>query len=290
MNAGCRALAVFDAVQGAKIPAWLFYPSESEARVERFGQYAIDVAMDGAPAAGGEWPLVLVSHGRGSTPWVHRDLGVHLARERFAVAMLAHAGNTLGDDGLMGTSLNLENRPRHVRLVADAALADEVIGPRLLRRGFGIVGHSFGGYTALVAAGGRPTAFPDETLERVARPLSIPRDPRVRALVLLAPATEWLAAEGALAEVDVPILMRTGEKDAICGPHHAEIVLRGVRDRSRVDHAVVPNAGHFSFLTPFPPERVRPDFPPSQDPPGFDRVRYREGMKREIAAFLRRTV
>ncbi len=38
----------------------------------------------------------------------------------------------------------------------------------------------------------------------------------------------------------------------------------------------------------FPAARVHPDFPPSQDPPGFDRARFHEEMNAEIAGFLAR--
>lgn len=74
---------------------------------------------------------------------------------------MQHPGNCRGDDGLAGTLENLVNRPRHVRLVIDAAFADAALGPRL-GPGVAVVGHSLGGYTALAVAGGEPSAFPWE--------------------------------------------------------------------------------------------------------------------------------
>jgi predicted dienelactone hydrolase len=113
------------------------------------------------------------------------------------------------------------------------------------------------------------------------------RDPRVRALVLLAPASVWFMAEGALADVDLPILMRIGERDEHTPAFHAEIILKGVPHPERIDHRVVPNAGHFSFQSPFPPAMTRPEFPPSQDPSGFDRAAYQPVLHAEILTFLR---
>ena len=55
-----------------------------------------------------------------------------------------------------------------------------------------------------------------------------------------------------------------------------------------VDRRVVEGAGHYSFLAPFPPERTNPGFPPSQDPPGFDRVAFHDLLYPEIGAFLDR--
>lgn len=286
MFAGCRALDVADVVQGARVPTWVLYPTRAPEQVERFGPYSLAVAT-GAPAAGEGLPLVVISHGNNGSPWTYRGMAAHLARAGFVVALPEHPGNSRSDGSLAGTAANLENRPRHVRLVLDALFADEHLGPRLSRSGAGVIGHSIGAYTALAVAGGRPSAFPHEVPDGQARAVPVARDPRVRALVLLAPASPWFMAEGALAGVDVPILMRTGELDAHTPAMHAEIVLRGLPDPRRVDHRVVPGAGHFSFQSPFPPAMTRPEFPPSQDPPGFDRLGFQPVLHAEILAFLR---
>jgi predicted dienelactone hydrolase len=147
-----------------------------------------------------------------------------------------------------------------------------------------------GGYTALCAAGGRPTAFAHETPEGEARALSITPDDRVKALVLLAPATPWFMAEGALQGVRVPIFMLTGEKDVLTPAMHDDIIRRGLPEGAQFEHRVVPNAGHYAFLSPFPEAMTSPTFPPSQDPVGFDRARFQEEMNAEIEAFLRRVL
>lgn len=291
---GCRALDVMDTVQGVRVPSWVVYsasgpasgPAQGPEPIERFGPYELAVAM-GAPVAGEGLPLVVISHGNGGSPWTHRGLAAHLARAGFVVALLEHPGNSRSDNSLAFTAANLANRPRHVRLVLDAVFQDEQLGARLAPAGVGLVGHSIGAYTALALAGGRPTSLPNEEPDGQARPVPVARDPRVRALVLLAPASIWYRAEGALAEVETPILMRTGERDPHTPPLHGAIILRGVPDRARIDHQVVPNAGHFSFQSPFPPAMTRPGFPPSQDPPGFDRAAYEPVLSAEIATFLR---
>lgn len=288
-NAGCRALQIADDVQRATIPAWLLYPSTDAASTARFGPYSVDVAVDGWPAAE-RMPLVVVSHGTGGTPWAYRDLALYLAREGFVVALVEHPGNSRNGDQLAGTVANLENRPRHVARVIDAALADTLVGPAIARGGVGVIGHSMGGYTALAVAGGRPTSMPHENADGVGRHVDLTRDVRVRALVLLAPAAAWFLLDGALSDVDVPILLRTGERDSITPPFNGELVTRGVRDPARVDARVVPGAGHFAFMSPFPPAMVRPDFLPSQDPQGFDRAAYQPVLHAEVLAFLRRTI
>lgn len=279
MTVGYRALEAPDAVQGVSIPIHLLYPSDAPARDEHFGAYTLAVARDAPIAATG--PFVVVSHGTGGSPWLNRDLAMYLARAGFVVALVEHPGNRRGDDALAGTPANLENRPRHLRLAIDAIGADRAA----------VIGHSIGGYTALAIAGGRPLALPNQTADGTAHPVAVVPDPRVRALVLLAPAVPWFMADGALAEVDVPILLRVAEHDrAAPADFTAGIIRRGVRDPARIDFQTIANAGHFSFASPFPPEMVRADFAPSQDPPGFDRAAYQPILHAEIAGFLRATL
>jgi predicted dienelactone hydrolase len=285
LQVGHRLLQVHDAVQGVDVPTSLLYPTRAPPRPERFDAFTLDVATDAA-LEGRALPLVVLSHGTGSSPWLFRELAAHLARAGFVVALPRHPGNNRGDDGLAHTLANLENRPRHLSLVVDAAFADDEVGAQLSKaRGVAIIGHSLGGYTALAVAGGHPIAGPNDT-NNPTRPLDVVHDPRVRALVLLAPAMGWLSQEGALADVRLPILLRAGAEDPFTPPFHAEVVKRGVPDPSRVDLQLVPNAGHFSFMTPYPPELRAPELFPSQDPPGFDRARYHAALCEEVATFL----
>jgi predicted dienelactone hydrolase len=305
MNApvGCRAITTFDPVQRASVPAWVLYPARDGAREPaRFGPFALDVAIDAAPAAAG-LRAVVISHGSGGTPWSHRDLAVHLAREGFAVVMIEHAGNSRRDNSFGSPSgrvkaAMLQHRPRHVRLAFDAALGDPLVGPHLGPEGFAIVGYSIGASTALAAAGGHAMTVPDDVddarlatpdadLARLAFAVATEPDPRVRAAVLLVPAIAFFRAEGALRDVAIPLLVRTAERDAICPAGAVAHALRSLPDAARVERADVPGAGHFSLQSPYPPELA--GIPPAQDPPGFDRARYQPILHADVTAFLRST-
>ncbi len=281
ITVGCRALSVPDAASGAAIATWLLYPAAAAEAPVAFGAYELAVALDAA-VTGADLPLVVISHGNASTPWVLRDLAAGLVRAGYAVALLAHPGDTKGDDALSGTAANLANRPRHVRLVVDAALAQLPVAPGRIAA----LGHSIGGYTAIAVAGGHPLALPNQSPDGRAHPIDVTPDDRVRAIVLLAAATPWLMAPGALGDVEVPILMFTGGQDRIAPPAYAEIVLHGVPDYRRVDHRFIGNAGHFSFLSVFPPALARPDFPPAHDPAGFDRAAFQPELLARVLAFL----
>ena len=283
MQVGCLSLAVADAVQGVTLPVHVLYPTEAPAKAERFGPYELEVARDAA-VAGNALPLVAISHGNGGTPWGYRWLTPHLARAGFAVVLVEHIGNSRTDNSLAESPQNLANRPRHVTLALSAAL--EALAPHAIDRA-AVVGHSFGGYTALAVAGGKPMAMPNQTPDGVARPVEVEHDPRVRACVLLAPALPWFLAAGALADVRVSLLVRTAARDEIAPPFFADKILSALPAPARMDYACVPNAGHFAFWGPVPLLLASPSFLPGQDPPGFDRAAYQAVLRDEIVTFLR---
>lgn len=285
-HVGCRALRVEDPAGNGPVPVWVFHPTREAPKGERVGGYVLEVARDAAPT-GDDCPLVVISHGTGSSPLVHRNLACHLAREGFVVVAIEHPGNNRDDNHLAFTLQNLEDRPRHVQLVIDALFADPAFAPHLSRHGVAVIGHSLGGYTALALAGGHPVTLPQESADGAPHPIEVVHDPRVRAIVLLAPAAAWFHPEGALADVEAGILLLTGEHDQHAPSFHGQLVARGVGAGHRMVQREVPNAGHFSFLSPFPPERTGPQLPPSQDPPGFDRAAFHAVLYPEITTFLR---
>ncbi|WP_343729534.1 alpha/beta fold hydrolase [Duganella sp.] len=289
-SCGCRLVNINDAVQGAMVPVAFLYPAVGEEKTGHFGPYSLDVARD-APPADGIYPLVVISHGHSGTPWAYRELARHLALAGFVVALPAHTGNTRTDNSLAGTAANLANRPRHITLTIDAALDDAVLGAHVARTGVAVIGHSIGGYTALAAAGGIPWSGPYERKDSNAPPEQVPVTPdaRIRSLVLLNPATFWFIA-GSLRPVDLPILMRTGEKDEVTPIEHAHKIIEGVAQPALVEHKDIPGAGHFAFMSKFPPEMTRPGFKPSQDPEGFDRESIQAEFFADVTAFLRRTL
>lgn len=287
---GCLLGKVHDAVQGADIPLALLYPARGEEHTEHFGPYSLDVALD-APPAEGVYPLVVISHGHSGTPWAYRELAKHLVLAGFVVALPAHTGNTRLDNSMAGTAANLANRPRHITLTIDAALKHAKLGAHIADTGVAIIGHSIGGYTALAAAGGEPWSGPYERKDSNALPEPVPVTPdaRIRSLVLLNPATFWFIA-GGLRPVMVPILMRTGAEDDVTPIEHANKVIEGVGDPSLIEHQDIPGAGHFAFMSKFPPEMTRPNFKPSQDPEGFDRETIQPQFFADVTQFLRKTL
>ncbi len=58
----------------------------------------------------------------------------------------------------------------------------------------------------------------------------------------------------------------------------------------RAEYVVVNNAGHFSFLSPFPGEAKKSLRAVADDPEGFDRKGFHAQMNQEILDFLVRSL
>lgn len=284
-SVGYCTVEVADSVLDLSFPLAVLYPTRAPAKPETVGGYTLDLASD-APIKEGVFPLVIISHGKGSSPWVYRTLAHYLAGNGFVVGLPEHPFNNRDNNTWHGTIQNLKARPHHVQLAINSLYEHPVFAASLKPDWVALVGHSMGGYTALALAGGIPTCFPHESPDQQAHIVRTATDHRIKALVLLAPATPWFLAEDSLRNVTAPILLLEAEKDEHTPSEHGLIVLHRVADQSKVRHRVIENAGHFSFLSPFPAARTNPAFPPSQDPPGFDRLRFHKELNTEVLAFL----
>jgi predicted dienelactone hydrolase len=259
--------------------ALLHYPCEEASTATMFGPYELNVSVD-APIAPGRFPLVLISHGSGGSPLLYRSMSLPLARSGCIVAGLKHAGNSVGDDALADSLENFRNRPRQMVELLAALLSNRTFGPAISDAPVTAIGHSLGGYTALCVAGGQPWT-------RSHDPISVVHDSRIGALVLLAPACGPFLAPQALAKVSAPMLALTAEHDSLTPDSEIRAALAGVPDQDRVTIKTVPNAGHFSFLSPFPRHMHHPGFAPATDPSGFDRERFHQWLAQLILEWMR---
>lgn len=284
---GYCEVELVDDHMGVTFPMAVMYPTCVPGKTERLGPYSMDVSINAAPKEG-VFPLILISHGSGGWHLLYRTLAHHLACNGFIVGMPEHPFNNRNNNSLEGTVENLINRPRHIRTAINWFFDSREFARFLKPDDLSIIGHSMGGYTALAVAGGVPTTFPHESPDRQPQKISVISDHRVKALILLAPASVWFMAKGALSEIDLPILMVTAEKDEYTPDFHAQIILEGVPDKTKIQHRIVENAGHFSFISPFPESMTKTIFPPSQDPAGFNRENFHHELNAEVLEFLLR--
>jgi predicted dienelactone hydrolase len=104
-----------------------------------------DAAVD---AAGGPYPLVVLSHGFGMNPEWYHTLAEHLSTHGFVVLGPEH----LESDWFTDVVTSTVSRPADIRDSIDLALAGPLSHAIDAER-IAVIGHSYGGYTALAAAG-----------------------------------------------------------------------------------------------------------------------------------------
>jgi len=288
-------LQLTDSLAPCRLPVWLCH------------QLAFDVyaAPDAAPAEG-RFGLIVISHGGGGLAVNHRDLARALAARGYVAAAPNHprgAGNDIAGVGVW------VGRPRQVSRIIDSLFSDVALGPRVDRGRVGVVGHSNGGYTALALAGARPDAraperhcqqHPDDrvfctwggtTARDAARARAeIPEvaDRRVRAIVLMAPNATPFTDE-ALGRVAVPVRLYAAERDELTVPrYHAARLAKALPPST--EYVLLPRAGHFSFVAPFPWALGWLAGDAARDPAGLDRDALHAAMNLEIADFFDRTL
>lgn len=123
------------------------------------------------PTIGGPYPVIIVSHGAGGNWDTHYAQAQHLASHGYAVLCLEHVGSNTGrlKGGLRFLSTLNEmirdanevlGRPKDVSFAIDRArewnTSHGTLRGRLNVGQVGVMGHSFGAYTAMVICGMRP--------------------------------------------------------------------------------------------------------------------------------------
>ena len=175
------------------------------------------------PTRPGPHPMILFSHGFGST---HRDyigLSSYWASQGYVVIKPRHAdGGRAGERPLLPeivdqSPADWQGRVRDLSYVLDSLDALEQkypeLGGKIDREKIGVAGHQYGAHTAALIAGAR--TFPGGTTYK---------DPRVKAVVLMAPqGPDTLGLTGdSWSALNVPALFMAGSADA--GPTGSQTV------------------------------------------------------------------
>jgi predicted dienelactone hydrolase len=232
-------------------------------------------------ATGGPYPLVVFSHGYSLSPIVYSSLVEHYASHGYVV--LAPEHNESFDGSLTGFWEELIDRPVDIHRTID--YAELLTKPEAPLAGLididniAVVGHSYGGYTALAVAGARfdfaayknrCTALPaDDPLNFFCAPLSNESDmakragldeapsglwpsfgdPRVKAAISLAGDAYPFDQRG-LAELTVPIMAMGGTIDDGTPYEWGTKLTYDHAGSENKTLIAFPGAGHMLFLDP----------------------------------------
>lgn len=291
---------------GKPLEIGIWYPSPDAARPVTMGPTTMSVALNGAQQ-GKALPLVVMSHGNGSSFLGHFDTAIALADAGFVVVAVTHTGDNHADHS---RSVEVMDRPRHVSRVIDHMLSTWVGHATIDPARIGMFGFSSGGFTALVSVGGVPDfskigpmcrQYPgDFVCQLVAKSGSdraVPvmsatagaADPRIKAAVVAAPALGFTFSPDGLKNIKVPVQLWRAENDAIVPhPRYAEAVRLALPQAP--DYHVVPNAGHFDFLVPCSSALASIAPAICTSAAGFDRAAFHASFDAAVVSFLNKTL
>jgi polyketide synthase PksN len=259
-NAG---LTIFRSEEGS-VNAAIFYRTASAEEPVTLGSFNLSVAMNGVPQARAKG-LILISHGLGGSELVHHNVACHLARCGYVVAAVLHGGDNWYDQSLIQSGRYFNERPRQIRRLLDALLADPVWGTIVPPDKVGAIGHSMGAYGVLAMLGGQvdPEKIINSVrnakgaLKMLVQKLSdgIDRHPvdetdfpskdeRIRGAILMVPFCN-VFSDSSIESISAPLKIYTAEDDMVIeGDAHGKWLHQMARN-SEFSH--IEGAGHFAF-------------------------------------------
>jgi predicted dienelactone hydrolase len=259
---GVRTLALEDAARARRLAVECWYPAadahagqdlspDSQDRyrwLAALPPVAQEAVRDAAPRAG-RFRLVVFSHGFSGHRRQTTHLCTHLASHGYVVAAVDHTGNTTQDvvqqvlaARLSGAQIDpaallepsIAERPRDVSFAIDRLLEGAAPGlsERIEGDAVGVAGHSFGGWTALMATGRDRRIAAALALAPAGGASPLPDDPMARRLDL-----DWPRP--------VPTLFVAAEHDSILPLAGVRALYERTRGAERL--VVLENADHFHF-------------------------------------------
>jgi predicted dienelactone hydrolase len=297
-HAGVTRITVKDVVP---FDALVAYPTDAAEVPFQDGPWTLAASRDAPIASGARFPIVLFSHGGGGTlkaggsPLPYADFATSLARQGFIVVAPFHPAS----------ERPLEARPRHVHKALETMLADTRFAAHADPIRLGMMGFSWGGAVALIAAGAAPSLAHLATYcrDRTDDPKAcdgVPTDGSlanvvgkrspdalaVKSLVLMEPWGALFDRNG-LTSVDMPTLLYRAEGSDLKAEGNIVALAAALPHPPRQE--TVPG-GHFIFFGPCPPA-LKADAPEAcRDAPDVDRAAVHRRIEAEIADFLRRTL
>lgn len=226
-------------------------------------------------------PVIVISHGLGSNRMSYQYLAQYLASRGFAVAVPEHIGSSAqqqialisGRANEVAEPSEFVNRPLDIRFLLDElerrSQSDPIFQNRLNLDQVGVIGQSFGGYTALVLAGS-PINFEllqsecqfsqsnwnvslllqCRALELLGSQANL-QDKRIKAAIAINPLSSRVLGEAGLSQIQVPVMIISGSDDPIA-PALAEQIepftwLKNVPEKYFV---LMQGGTHFTTLQP----------------------------------------
>lgn len=208
---------------------------------QRDRRFPADIYM---PLSSAPSPLIVISHGLGSDRYSFAYLAQHLASYGFAVAVPEHPGSNAeqlqalfqGTAAQVTSPEEFIDRPLDVTDLLDAlaelSQSDPSFQGRFRLQAVGVIGQSYGGYTALALAGAQVNgqlqtdcSMQDNSLNLSlflqCLALQLPEDSenladaRIAAAIAINPVTSSILGPSGLSQIQIPTMIVAGSADTI---------------------------------------------------------------------------
>jgi predicted dienelactone hydrolase len=283
-SVGQRDFTFQDLARRRRLMTYVWYPANPQAQVLPQGPGAVFlpvVAALNAPLVKSKrlFPVVLISHGSGGKAEKLFWLTQYLVQNGIIVIGVDHPGNMTGDNSADGM-MRIWDRAKDLSFVLNEALKDKELGPRMDIFRVAAAGHSAGGATVLLLAGGRFSANqlgnPIPTCKGTKDPYQAKQcedtdkinfkaykpsvvehgytDPRIKAVASLDPGMARWFKRNSLKKLKADVLVFIAAK---LNTPHDEIYAKEYLDLLPTGKAkIFPGTYHMSFLQP-----CQPNFP-----------------------------
>jgi predicted dienelactone hydrolase len=241
------------------------------------------------PVASHPLPVIVISHGLASDRTTLAYLAAHLASYGFAVAVPEHPdSDTEKLRSLLSGRANAAdepsefiNRPYDISYLLDRLQALDAEDPtyQLNLNQVGVIGQSYGGYTALALAGASIN-FPQlkkDCEDRVnalnislllqCRALELPvtqyklRDPRVKAAIAINPLSNSIFGESSISKIKIPVMIVSGSNDTVAPALSEQIIPFSWLTTDKKYLVLLEGGTHFSTLSEPDPDTAPLDIP-----------------------------
>ncbi|NNM58232.1 MAG: hypothetical protein HKM04_00235 [Legionellales bacterium] len=277
--AGFQDAIYYDNQRNREVRAAIWYPTQESPEQSTYFNAYTGYVKHHAVIDKAQFPLILISHGSKGHRINQHYLAEYLAKQGFIVAAVEHPFDTSFDDSQSDKQTNLINRPLDVLLVIKRLMSDSFYKTSLDEKNIGMIGHSFGGFTALLMAGIFPDYLDCFNKNKVTAYLK-----NIKGITLLAPALSELFDTNC-AKTNIPILFFKSEFDEALGSSDLNY-LPLFTNKKLIN---LKNTGHYIYLMKCP-DKLKDICPVICVDKGMQREEIHPILKKNIAEFFNNTL
>ncbi|MGF1602767.1 MAG: alpha/beta hydrolase [Thermosynechococcaceae cyanobacterium] len=229
------------------------------------------------PRRSDQAPIIVISHGFSADRSAYASFAKHLASYGFVVAVPEHPGSSAkqtqawlaGEIDQPSQALEFIDRPLDVSYLLDdltrRSKTDPQLKGRLNLNQVGVMGHSFGGYTALAVGGGKinfaalrqacgPEVKMTLNISQIlqCQVLKLPQkeyvlsDPRIKAVLAVSPVTRSVFGKEGLGQIQAPVMFISSSMDTVTPSLLEQVQPFTWLPESRKYLVMIQSASHYS--------------------------------------------